>query len=51
MLDLDMGRYGLFVWPSYAISAGVLIYLVVSTLLRARKWKAEVERREQELKS
>ncbi|MBC6983197.1 heme exporter protein CcmD [Caulobacter sp. 17J80-11] len=51
MLDLDMGRYGLFVWPSYAISAGVLIYLVVSTLLRARKWKAEVERRERELKS
>lgn len=51
MLDLDMGRYGAFVWPSYAVTALVLLYLVASSLVRARKWRAEVERREKDARS
>lgn len=47
-LDLDMGRYGAFVWPAFAISAAVIGWMVADTLLRARRWKAEAERREQD---
>ena len=33
---LDMGGYGVFVWPSFAVSAAVLVGLLVLSL-RARK--------------
>ena len=32
---LDMGGYGVFVWPSFAVSAAVLVGLLVLSL-RAR---------------
>ncbi len=44
MIHLDMGRYALFVWPVYAISAAVLAWMVVDSLARARRWRREVER-------
>ncbi|HEX4095769.1 MAG TPA: heme exporter protein CcmD [Caulobacteraceae bacterium] len=44
MIDLDMGKYALFVWPVYAISAAVLIWMLVDSLGRARRWRREVER-------
>ena len=47
MLHLDMGRYAAFVWPVYAISAVVLVWMVVDSLGRARRWRREVERLEQ----
>lgn len=50
MLDLDMGRYAAFVWPSFAVSAAVLLWLLIDSVARARRWKREAERREQELK-
>jgi len=37
MLDLDMGQYGPFVWSAWAISAAVLVGLVVGVLRRANK--------------
>lgn len=48
MLDFDMSPYAGYVWPCFLISAAVLAGLVADTLIRARKWKREVERLEAE---
>ena len=45
-LDLNMGRYAGYVWPAYTVSAVLIGALVASSLLRARRWRAEVRRRE-----
>ena len=47
-LDLDVGKYGPYVWPSFAVTALVLGALAADTLARARRWRREVERLEQE---
>lgn len=47
-LDLDMGRYGGYIWPAFAVTAVVLAALVIEALLRSRRWRREVERRESE---
>lgn len=44
MLDLDMGKYAGFVWPAYAITAIVLVWMAADSLLRARRYRREVER-------
>jgi heme exporter protein D len=38
-LHLDMGRYAAYVWPSYAISAAVLAWMVWDSLARAARWR------------
>ena len=48
MLDLDMGRYGAFVWPAWALSAIVLSILAARAVLAARRWSAELKRLEDE---
>ena len=44
MIHLDMGRYALYVWPVYGITAAVLAWMVVDSLARARRWRREAER-------
>ncbi len=44
MIHLDMGKYAMFVWPVYAISAAVMGWMVADSLGRARRWRREVER-------
>lgn len=46
MLDLDAGKYALFVWPAFAVTAAVLGWMVADSLVRARKWKRALERLE-----
>lgn len=46
---LDMGSYGSYVWPSYGLSAAIMIWLVVSTLRRLRSRELELARRQGEL--
>lgn len=48
MLDLDMGAYAAFVWPSWGISAVVLGGLVLRAVLIARRRRAELTRLEAE---
>lgn len=43
---LDVGKYGPFIWPAYAITAAGFAWMVSSTLARARRWRREVERLE-----
>lgn len=42
-LDLDMGKYAVFVWPCYALSAAVIGWMVCSTLAAAHRWKKAAE--------
>ena len=46
MPNLELGKYAIYIAPPYLISALVIAALVVDTLLRARRWKREVARRE-----
>jgi len=46
MFDFDMGKYAIYVWPAYAISAVVLVAMVLDSLVRARRWRTEAERRD-----
>jgi heme exporter protein D len=48
MFDFDAGRYAVFVWPAYAVTALVFLVLILDTLLRARRWRraAEAARRD-----
>ncbi len=48
MLDFNAGKYAVFVWSAYALSALVFLVLIVSSLLNARRWRREVLRREAE---
>ena len=51
MLDLDAGKYALFVWPAFAATAAVLGWMVADSLVRARKWKRALERLERKDRS
>ncbi len=43
---LDLGKYAIYVWPAYGITAVVMIGMVWDSLARARRWRRETERRE-----
>ncbi len=40
---LDMGGYAGFVWPAYFLAVMILVGLLVSSLVRLRKAKAQLE--------
>ncbi len=48
---LEMGNYGSYVWPSYGLSAFIMIWLVMSTLRRLRAREQELARRQGEFPS
>jgi heme exporter protein D len=43
MLDFDTGKYAVFIWSAYGLSAGVFAVLNVGAILHARRWKARFE--------
>ena len=43
MFDFDAGRYAVFVWPAYGVTALVFLVLILDTLLRARRWRRAAE--------
>ncbi len=43
MLDLDAGKYALYVWPAFGISALVFVALIWTGLGFARKWRRKAE--------
>jgi heme exporter protein D len=43
-LDFDAGRYAIYVWPAFAISATAFAWIIVDSLAQARRWKRELER-------
>ena len=46
--QLDAGRYGAFIWPAYAITAAGFAWMIIATLLRARRWRREAEKLERQ---
>jgi heme exporter protein CcmD len=46
MPNFDLGKYAIYIAPAYIITAAVIAAMVAETLLRTRRWKREVERRE-----
>jgi len=48
MLDFDAGKYAVFVWPAYGLTALAFAWMVADSLIRARRWRREIERRERE---
>ena len=45
MLGLDMGKYAIFVWPAYGVTALVLLWMVFDSLGRARRWRIRAAKR------
>ena len=43
--NLDVGRYGVFIWPAYGLSALTLLWLLVDSLLRSRRWRRAAQAR------
>jgi len=41
-------RYDVFVWPAYAVTALTFVWMLVSAVTRARRWRRRVERLEHE---
>ena len=48
MLDFNAGKYAIFVWSAYGLSALVFAGLILDSLFGARRWKREVSRLENE---
>jgi heme exporter protein D len=46
MPNLELGKYAIYIVPAYAITALVIAVAVAETLMRAGRWKREMERRE-----
>jgi heme exporter protein D len=44
MIDFDAGKYALFVWPAYGVTALTFVVLIADSVLRARRWRRAVER-------
>ncbi len=42
-MHLDMGKYAVYVWPAYGVSAVVLIAMVWDSLARAARWRKAAE--------
>jgi heme exporter protein D len=42
-MHLDMGKYAVYVWPAYGVSAVVLIAMVWDSLSRAARWRKAAE--------
>jgi heme exporter protein D len=37
------GKYAIFTWPAYAVSALVFAWMLLDSLLSARRWKRQAE--------
>lgn len=44
----DMGGYGAFVWPAYALVAALLVWLLIHRIGRLKRRENELARLEQE---
>lgn len=47
--DFDAGKYAVYVWPAFAVSAAAFGWMIFDSLSLARRWKQEAERLQAEL--
>ena len=43
-LDFDAGKYAVYLWPAFGITAIAFAWMIVDSLAQARRWKRELER-------
>ena len=43
MLHLETGKYALFIWPAYGLTALVFAGMIASSLGFARRWRKKTE--------
>lgn len=43
MLHLETGKYALFVWPAYGLTALVFAVLIATSLGHARRWRKRAQ--------
>ena len=44
--DFDMGKYAVYVWPAFAVTAAAFAWMIADSLASARRWRREAERRQ-----
>ena len=49
--DLGAGKYALFIWPAYGVTALAFAWMILDTLISGRRWRREAQRLEQERSS
>jgi heme exporter protein D len=49
--DFDAGKYAVYLWPAFAISAAAFAWMIADSLLTARRWRREFERLQAQLDS
>jgi heme exporter protein D len=42
--DFDAGKYAVYVWPAFALTAGAFVWMIADSLGSARRWRHETER-------
>ncbi|CAN5129478.1 heme exporter protein CcmD [soil metagenome] len=42
--DFDAGKYAVYLWPAFALSAAAFVWMIADSLLSARRWRRETER-------
>lgn len=42
-LILAGGKYALYIWPAYAVTALSFAWMVIDTLLRSRRWRRKAQ--------
>ncbi len=47
-LVLPGGKYAAFIWPAYGVSVLGFAWMILDTVLRARRWRRELARLERE---
>lgn len=47
--DFDAGKYAVYLWPAFAISAAAFAWMITDSVLGARHWRREAERLQAEL--
>jgi heme exporter protein D len=47
--DFDAGKYAIYLWPAFAISALGFVWLIADSLALSRRWRRETERLQAEL--
>jgi len=43
-LDFDAGKYAVYMWPAFGLTAIAFAWMIVDSLVQARRWKRELER-------
>ena len=43
-LDFDAGKYAIYMWPAFGISALAFAWMIGDSLAKARHWKRELQR-------